>query len=50
MSRDQLKLSGFGALTETVFNFAKSLKLMNVDETEFAMLGAICITSGGGFC
>nr|KAG5707687.1 hypothetical protein BaRGS_003262 [Batillaria attramentaria] len=46
LNRDELQQGGFGPLTATIFNFAQSLKSMDSDETEFAMLSAICLISG----
>nr|BAN82614.1 retinic acid receptor-like protein [Reishia clavigera] len=46
LSRDELQQGGFGLLTNTIFSFARSLKSMDTDETEFAMLSAICLLSG----
>ncbi|CAH1788324.1 unnamed protein product [Owenia fusiformis] len=46
LSREQLKSGGFGMLTDTIFNFAESLRNMTVDSTEFALLAAICLISG----
>ena len=47
LNRDELQQGGFGPLTATIFNFARSLKHMACDETEFAMLSAVCLISGG---
>ncbi|KAH9494969.1 hypothetical protein Btru_020722 [Bulinus truncatus] len=46
LTREQLKRGGFGPLTSTIFSFAASLKRMNCDETEYAMLSSICLISG----
>nr|ALQ43970.1 retinoic acid receptor [Patella vulgata] len=46
INRDQLEKGGFGALAATIFNFAASLKSMSTDETEFAVLSAVCLVSG----
>ncbi|XP_041374942.1 retinoic acid receptor gamma-like isoform X2 [Gigantopelta aegis] len=46
LNQEQLKNGGFGSLTSTIFSFASSLKSMNTDETEFALLAAICLISG----
>ena len=47
LSEKQLDVGGFGTLTKTIFKFAKSLAQMSVDETEFALLAAISLMSGG---
>ena len=47
LDRQQLHSGGFGSLTDTIFQFANSLKTMDVDETEYAVLAAICLISGG---
>ncbi|CAL1534530.1 unnamed protein product [Lymnaea stagnalis] len=46
LTREQLQRGGFGPLTSTIFSFAASLKRMNCDETEYAMLSSICLISG----
>ena len=47
LTRKQLEVGGFGALTETIFRFARSLHQMELDNTEYALLSAICLASGG---
>lgn len=47
LTRNELQAGGFGSLTDTIFNFAASLKRMDVDESEFSILSAICLVSGG---
>ncbi len=47
LTRDQLEAGGFGSLTDTIFRFSRSLAQMDVDQTEFALLSAICLISGG---
>ena len=47
LNRDELQQGGFGPLTATIFSFARSLKNMACDETEFARLSAVCLISGG---
>ena len=49
LTRRQLEIGGFGALTDTIFGFASSLKNMEVDVTEFALLAAITLVSGGKY-
>ncbi|XP_059143564.1 retinoic acid receptor alpha-A-like [Physella acuta] len=46
LTREQLQRGGFGPLTSTIFSFAASLKRMNCDETEYALLSSICLISG----
>ncbi|XP_070186582.1 retinoic acid receptor alpha-A-like isoform X2 [Littorina saxatilis] len=46
LGREELQQGGFGPLTSTIFSFASSLKAMACDETEFALLSAICLISG----
>ncbi|CAG5119171.1 unnamed protein product [Candidula unifasciata] len=46
LTRENLQMGGFGPLTPTIFSFAASLKRMNCDETEYALLSAICLISG----
>ncbi|XP_035824311.1 retinoic acid receptor gamma [Aplysia californica] len=46
LTREQLQKGGFGPLTSTIFSFAASLKRMDCDETEYAMLSSICLISG----
>lgn len=46
LNREELQQGGFGPLTSTIFCFASSLKSMACDETEFAMLSAVCLMSG----
>ena len=47
LTEKQLEVGGFGSLTQTIFKFSKSLAQMDVDETEFALLSAISLMSGG---
>lgn len=47
LDKQRLQSGGFGTLTETIFSFAAALKSMDVDETEFAALSAVCLISGG---
>lgn len=47
LDREQLQKGGFGTLTDTIFRFASSLKVLNIDEMEYAVLSAICLISGG---
>lgn len=47
VSREQLRTGGFGSLTDTIFKFALSLHHMSVDDTEVAILAAICLLSAG---
>ena len=47
VTRQQLEMAGFGALTNTIFRFARSIKELDVDELEFAALCCICLISGG---
>ncbi|XP_021341357.1 retinoic acid receptor alpha-A-like isoform X1 [Mizuhopecten yessoensis] len=46
LDRDQLQNGGFGSLTETIFKFASSLKMLEIDDMEFAVLSAVCLISG----
>ncbi|XP_064646765.1 retinoic acid receptor alpha-A-like isoform X2 [Lineus longissimus] len=46
LNREQLQCGGFGVITETIFNFAASMKQLNVDDTEYALLSAVCLISG----
>ncbi|KAH3753913.1 hypothetical protein DPMN_188565 [Dreissena polymorpha] len=46
VTREQLESAGFGSLTATIFRFARSLREMEVDETELAALCCICLISG----
>lgn len=46
LDREQLQKGGFGTLTDTIFRFASSLKVLNIDEMEYAVLSAICLISG----
>jgi len=46
LNRRQLEGGGFGALTDTIFKFSKSLLEIDIDKTEFALLAAICLLSG----
>ena len=48
LDREAVQNGGFGAdLTSAIFNFSRSLKALICDETEFALLSAICLMSGG---
>ena len=47
LTRNQLEVGGFGALTDSIFRFARSLHQMELDDTEYALLSAICLASGG---
>lgn len=47
VTRDQLESAGFGTLTDTIFRFARSLREMDIDDTELAALCCICLISGG---
>ncbi|XP_025086539.1 retinoic acid receptor alpha-A-like isoform X2 [Pomacea canaliculata] len=46
LNRESLQQGGFGPLASTIFGFAQSLKALDTDEAEFAMLSAICLISG----
>ncbi|XP_074651944.1 retinoic acid receptor gamma-like [Tubulanus polymorphus] len=46
LTRRQLEVGGFGSLTDSIFAFANSMKCMNIDETEYGLLAAICLISG----
>lgn len=43
LNRAQMHNCGFGPITETVYEFAKKLLPLNIDETEIALLSALCI-------
>ena len=45
----QLESGGFGTLTEGIFKFAKSMHQLEVDTTEYAILCAMCLLSGGTY-
>ncbi|XP_072181115.1 retinoic acid receptor alpha-like isoform X2 [Diadema setosum] len=45
LTQGQLKSGGFGSLLDIIFQFALSLSRMNIDETEIALLSAICLIS-----
>ena len=47
LDRQQLQHGGFGSLTDTIFSFASSLKIMEVDDLEYAALSAVCLVSNG---
>ncbi|XP_013406616.1 retinoic acid receptor gamma [Lingula anatina] len=46
LSKEEFRDCGFGSLTETIFSFASSLRNMDTDDAEYAMLAAICLISG----
>lgn len=43
LSRMQMKMCGFGPMTEQVFSFAQSLHPLEADSTEIGLLSAICL-------
>ncbi|XP_041477822.1 retinoic acid receptor alpha-A-like isoform X2 [Lytechinus variegatus] len=45
LTQGQLKAGGFGSLLDVIFTFASSLSRMHIDETEIALLSAICLIS-----
>ncbi|XP_014678004.1 PREDICTED: retinoic acid receptor alpha-like [Priapulus caudatus] len=45
-THEQLHEAGLGSLSETIFAFARSFRLMDVDTMEVALLSAICLMSG----
>ncbi|XP_071942581.1 retinoic acid receptor alpha-like isoform X1 [Antedon mediterranea] len=45
LTQEQLKSGGFGALLDTICQFAAALSKMKIDETEVSLLGAICLIS-----
>ena len=47
LNRAQMHNCGFGPITETVYEFAKKLLPLNIDETEIALLSALCIICSG---
>ena len=47
LTKQQLECGGFGTLTEAVLKFLRSLHDMECDDTEFALLSAVCLISGG---
>ena len=49
VTKEQLHSGGFGSLTDTIFRFARSLKQLEIDDTEYAALCSICLISGGKF-
>jgi len=44
LNRDQMRRCGFGVMTSQVYDFARRLLPLNVDDTEVGLLSAICIT------
>ncbi|KAL3855377.1 hypothetical protein ACJMK2_014588, partial [Sinanodonta woodiana] len=49
VSQEELEVGGFGSLTDTIFEFARALHSLELDETEFAALSAVCLISGDRF-
>ena len=47
LNKHHLESGGFGPLTHSIFKFAKALHALEVDQTEYALLSAICLISGG---
>lgn len=45
-SREMYKQSGFGALADSIFDFAKAMFKLKVDNAEYALLAAISLFSG----
>ncbi|XP_018668686.2 nuclear receptor isoform X1 [Ciona intestinalis] len=45
LTRKQMRVCGFGPITEQVFSFAQSLHPLNADATEIGLLSAICLVS-----
>ncbi|XP_077997236.1 retinoic acid receptor beta-like isoform X2 [Glandiceps talaboti] len=46
LTNEQLKSGGFGTLIDTIGQFAKQVYSLNLDESEVALLSAICLISG----
>ncbi|XP_077862492.1 retinoic acid receptor beta-like isoform X2 [Saccoglossus kowalevskii] len=46
LSNKQLKTGGFGTLMDTIGQFAQQISSLNLDDTELALLSAICLISG----
>jgi len=47
LNRAQMRVCGFGPITDIVYRFARSLASLNLDETEVGLLCAICILFPG---
>ena len=47
LSSARLEVGGLGALTMTVCQLAQSLHQLDLDTTEYAILCAMCLLSGG---
>jgi len=47
VSRAEMEKGGFGHLAQTIFKFSASLREMDLDEKEFALLSVICLLSSG---
>ncbi|CAK8673054.1 unnamed protein product [Clavelina lepadiformis] len=43
LNRQQMKICGFGPITDQVFTFAQSLHPLDADPTEIGLLSAICL-------
>ena len=47
LNRAQMHNCGFGPITHTVYEFARKLLPLKIDETEIALLSALCIVCPG---
>ncbi len=45
-NREAYKQAGIGSATDAIFDFAKSMSKMRVDNAEYALLTAVAIFSG----
>nr|AIB06349.1 retinoic acid receptor [Nucella lapillus] len=46
LRQEEVEQGGFGPLTAKIFHLARQLHSLRCDQTEFAMLGSVCLISG----
>lgn len=49
-TRESYRQAGIGTATDAIFEFANSLAKLKVDTSEFALLTAVTVFSGGFLC
>ena len=47
LTEEQLTNGAFGDLAEDIFSFARSMQQLDMDTTEYSLLCAMCLLSGG---
>lgn len=47
VNKSEMERGGFGPLAHTIFSFSSSLSDMKVDDSQFALLSAVCLLASG---